>query len=356
MTISKIVRAAAAVALLCASAAHGFDYSRYQAADLDEIIEQPRPRTGADLLPQTPLKIIGTLIAYGEPCNTGFLKKAMLMGGITQATIDAVPVTRCIKLRTAKGKEVRLFIQDAVSDFLPKEIPLGSAVTLFVLRVFNDANGPGLLTSEFSADSDGAVQKQLAQKSGQVIGRDPNKQATSSNAAPEQRRGEWKRNGPGFTCIVTYQRNPPPETIDADTLANACLQMGPFGIGNEAKTVAAALGPPHRTLPQPNDATAHLYFLEGAERFPYLIATMHKDRIVALQISGSATSKDYTFNHIKLGDDTTTLVKHFGQANKIRPSGLADTDLWAYAPWPFSFEVKSGRVTSVRIEDPAHYK
>jgi hypothetical protein len=66
-------------------------------------------------------------------------------------------MTRCIKLRSARGKEVRLFIQDVVAEALPKEVSLGDPVTLFVLRVFNNADGPGLLANEFSSDSDGAV-------------------------------------------------------------------------------------------------------------------------------------------------------------------------------------------------------
>jgi hypothetical protein len=32
---------------------------------------------------------------------------------------------------------------------------------------------------------------------------------------------------------------------------------------------------------------------------------------------------------------------------------LPGTDLWSYGVWPFSFEVKDGRVTSIRISDPA---
>jgi hypothetical protein len=166
-------------------------------------------------------------------------------------------------------------------------------------------------------------------------------------------RGEWRINGPSFICIVTWPNKQPPKDLTPETLANACLYMGPFGIGRDAKTVAAALGPPHRTLPQPNEAMANLYFLEAADRMPYLIVTTRKDKIIALQVSGAATSKDYTFNHIKLGDDTATLVKYFGAARQVSPSAIKDTEQWSYGPWPFSFEVKGGRVTSVRIVDSA---
>ena len=227
----KIACAVAIAASLYASSAQGFDYSRYQAADLDEILGQPRPESGVDILAEARLKIIGTLVAYGEPCNTGFLKKAMLMGGIPQPSIDAIPITRCIKLRSARGKDVRLFIQDQVAEFLPKEVRIGDAVTLFVVRVFNGVNGPGLLVNEFSADSDGAIRKQLSQKSAPVVS-DPEKQAAGTDAAIAGLRGEWSRTGPSFACRVTTQGKLPPEAIKPDVLTKACLHMGPLGIGD----------------------------------------------------------------------------------------------------------------------------
>jgi hypothetical protein len=58
------------------------------------------------------------------------------------------------------------------------------------------------------------------------------------------------------------------------------------------------------------------------------------------------------FNRVKLGDGTQVLVSIFGAAIQTKPSGEKDTDLWDYPPWPFSFEVKDGLVTSIRISDP----
>jgi hypothetical protein len=333
--------------------AQNFDYSRYQAADLDEIIEQPRPKTGADIQLKN-LKVIGVLIGYGEPCETAFLKKAMSMGGIPHASIDASAVTRCIRLRSAGSEEVRLFIQDEVASFLPKEIRLGDPVTLFVLRVFNNADGPGLLVNEFSADSDGSVRKQLSQKSAPVANSSQVRQTANSEAAVTGLRGEWRRAGPSFVCVVTPAGKLPPEAINPDVFAKACLHMGPFGIGDKAQSVESRLGPPPRTLSMPNGATAWIYFLEQSERPPFFIATLKSNKIIALQVSGPATSKDFTFNHVKLGESTELLVKHFGPATRTGPSGEKDTELWSYPPWPFSFEVRNGLVSSVRISDPAY--
>jgi murein DD-endopeptidase MepM/ murein hydrolase activator NlpD len=130
--------------------AFGFDYARYQAADLDQLLAQRRPRSGIDLYPALPLKLTASIIAYGEPCPTGLLARTMLAAGIPQDWINGVKVTRCIKVRSAKGRELRLFMQDEVASFLPKEAPLGSTVTLFAIQLFTDSRGPGLLVNEFS--------------------------------------------------------------------------------------------------------------------------------------------------------------------------------------------------------------
>jgi hypothetical protein len=166
-------------------------------------------------------------------------------------------------------------------------------------------------------------------------------------------RGEWQRVGPGFACKVTTEGKLPPDLLKPEIMARACLHMGPFGIGEDAKTLTAALGAPVRTLPQPNGATASIYFLEQAGHFPYLVATVSNDRIVALQVTGPAAAKGYGFNHVDLGASTDTLVQIFGQPNHLEPSSEKDTELWGYRPQPFSFEIKDGHVTSIRIVDPA---
>jgi hypothetical protein len=95
-----------------------------------------------------------------------------------------------------------------------------------------------------------------------------------------------------------------------------------------------------------------VYFLEQAGQYPYLVATVSKNRVVALQVTGPVAAKGYSFNHLDLGSSTDTLVQYFGQPNHLEPSSEKDTDLWTYRPWPFSFEVKGGHVTSIRIAEP----
>jgi len=353
VSVARLAWIAASLLLFFILPAQSFDYSKYKTVDLDELMDRPRPKVGVDIFNSQYYKVTGALAAYGEPCQTGMLTNGMMVGGIPKATIDAVPITRCIKVRTAKGRVVSLYIQDAVSNVLPKEVALGGSVTFYVLRVFADPDKQGILINEYDAD-DGAAAKQRSQAPDQPKDKGAEKQAGSSGPAITDLRGEWRRAGAGFSCNVQSPSELPPESVTPDVLAKACLHMGPFLIGGTAQSLTSALGAAHRTLPQPKDATALIYFLERSEQLPYLVATVQKDRIVALQVSGSATTKDFGFNHINLGDDTKTLIRYFGAASRVGPSGEAGTDLWSYQPWPFSFEVKAAHVTSIRIVDPTY--
>jgi hypothetical protein len=170
-------------------------------------------------------------------------------------------------------------------------------------------------------------------------------------------RGEWHRVGPGFACQVKAPKALPRDAINPEVLARACLHMGPLVIGGAKSTLTWAVGVSSRTLPQPKGAIASVYFLDRPGRHPYLIVTVLQDRIVALQVTGPAPApaKDFSFNHVDLGVSTDTLIQVFGQPKHLEPSSEKETDLWSYTPWPFSFEVKDGHVTSIRIADPGYF-
>jgi len=150
MRTSKFAFLATGLILFSALKALGFDYASYRPADLDEVIEQRRPTSGIDIYPGLLLKITVALTSYAEPCNVGVLKDSMIVTGLKN-WIETVPITRCIKVRTAKGRVLPLFIQDKVADSLPKEVSFGGAVTLFATHVFTNPEGPGLLVNEFSS-------------------------------------------------------------------------------------------------------------------------------------------------------------------------------------------------------------
>jgi hypothetical protein len=146
-SLRVVLCAPSLVLMLAGPPAAAFDYARYQAADLDELLARKRPSSGVDLYPGIPLKLTLALVAYGEPCQTGMLLKSMTVAGFA----NPVKISRCIRVRSARGQQFRLFIQDQVSDFLPKEVPLGTTLTWFVVHMFTSTDGPGLLVNEFEA-------------------------------------------------------------------------------------------------------------------------------------------------------------------------------------------------------------
>jgi hypothetical protein len=163
-------------------------------------------------------------------------------------------------------------------------------------------------------------------------------------------RGQWLRAGQAFACRVEAGKRvtaPEPEV-----LSYACQRMGALGVGIPEASLKAVLGEPHRKMPPANNGTTYVYFLGKPDHYPYLAATVNANRVVALQISGEAPTAAYSFNQINLGDGTEKLLVQFGSPFHVGPSGLEKTVLWTFGPWPFSFEVRNDRVTSIRISDP----
>jgi len=163
-------------------------------------------------------------------------------------------------------------------------------------------------------------------------------------------RGEWSRAGSGFGCKIVPSRQLSQEQLLA-VMARACLRLGPLVVGDGADTATAALGPPHQMLKQPQDKVAWLYFIGQREHYPYFVVTVAADRIVALQVTGdgSAPAPGYDFSHVGLGATTDELVAVFGQPSHFEPTDLKNVELWTYPPHPFSFELKGGRVISIRV-------
>ena len=185
-----------------------------------------------------------------------------------------------------------------------------------------------------------------------------NSQGTPAPPPPQQGgktpdpelRGEWLRAGPGFACKVGAGKRV--DAPDPEVLSFACQRMGELGVGTSEASLKAVLGEPQRKMPPANNGTTYVYFLGKPNQYPYLAATVNANRVVALQISGEAPTAAYSFNQINLGDSTEKLLAQFGSPFHVGPGGLEKTELWTYGPWPFSFEVRSDRVTSIRISDP----
>ncbi len=166
----------------------------------------------------------------------------------------------------------------------------------------------------------------------------------SASAADTGYRGEYHRSGGGFACRVEGVK---PE--DSGRISEEwCLHMGKLAIGDQAST-ASFLGEPGQLIPGENGAENRVFFLERPEALPYLVVTVASGKIVALQVTGDAPVRNWSFNRVQLGFAAQDLIGILGEPMSKEPR--EGYEHWSYYPWPFSFEITEGHVTSIRIND-----
>ena len=164
-------------------------------------------------------------------------------------------------------------------------------------------------------------------------------------------RGYYKRTGPGFGCQIEAPGKLSPEQIKALS-EHACMRIGPLVVGMDTAALTALLGQPSRQIQGPKDTTVWAYFFGKTNDDPYLLASIWKDRLVAIQVTGRLPADKYVFNGITLGAAAESVTKQLGKPMRVGPSSLPNTDVWSYQPWTFSLEMSGGRVTSIRVADP----
>jgi murein DD-endopeptidase MepM/ murein hydrolase activator NlpD len=161
-TFSRIFALAGLLSFQLAATGAAFDYDQYKPADLDAISDRKPPLgMGVDVYPVQRYRFEVTLAEQAKPCATKFLKWAMATSGIPKEFVEKVPVSRCIQVKSAKGKLFRMFVQDVLTDHLEKEVPVEGKLTLYAAVVYFDQKGPGILVNEFTAPQDCGCGKQL---------------------------------------------------------------------------------------------------------------------------------------------------------------------------------------------------
>ena len=134
-------------------AAATFDYPSYQAADLDVLARRkPQLGIGADIPSVQSVRFDVTLVAQADECPTRYLKWAMRKSGIAKDAVAGTKVTRCIEVKSAKGRQYPLFIQDALADSLAKDVKPGGNLTVYGSLVYFAARGPGIVVNEYATE------------------------------------------------------------------------------------------------------------------------------------------------------------------------------------------------------------
>jgi hypothetical protein len=133
------------------SPAGAFDYDSYAAADLDTLaIRKPALGLGVDIVPARSVRLDVTLVAQAASCPSKIVKWAMRTSGIARDVVASTDVTQCIKVKSAKGRQYVIFIQDALAESLDKAVKPGGKLTIYASLVYAAPRGPGLVVNAFS--------------------------------------------------------------------------------------------------------------------------------------------------------------------------------------------------------------
>jgi hypothetical protein len=161
----------------------------------------------------------------------------------------------------------------------------------------------------------------------------------------------YERAGAGFGCHTSKEDMEKAQTEKRDV----CLRIGPLYVGISRADVEAQLGKPFTSVPA-GTRTAFAYMLmkdEVTKQASYTVLTYDENgRADSVQVTGNAflsPSGAWLFSGLSLGMSQDAVIARLGPPMQTRPSDDPGAVQWNYLPWTFSFEVKDGVVSSIRL-------
>jgi len=160
--------------------------------------------------------------------------------------------------------------------------------------------------------------------------------------------GEFRYSGGELNCVSGVESaNQEPPYLD-------CLQIGPIRIGDTMRTVSMKFGKARQTVNR-GAVTERVYPIDmnvpAGQPLPYWVLGFEGQRVISIQISGDMRVEQYAFSSIRIGDPESKLLRLFGPAGFTQPVPQIGAVMWGYSPYPVTFELKNGRVFSMRVSE-----
>ncbi|MBE9552304.1 MAG: hypothetical protein IMF05_02460 [Proteobacteria bacterium] len=160
--------------------------------------------------------------------------------------------------------------------------------------------------------------------------------------------GEFRYSGGELNCISGVESaGQEPPYLD-------CLQIGPVRIGETLRTVSMKFGKARQTVNR-GPVTERVYPISlnvpAGQRVPYWVIGFEGQRVISIQITGDLRVDQYAFSSIRIGDPESKLLRLFGPAEFTEPVPQIGGVMWGYSPYPVTFEIKNGRVYSMRVSE-----
>lgn len=160
--------------------------------------------------------------------------------------------------------------------------------------------------------------------------------------------GEFRYSGGELNCISGVESaGQEPPYLD-------CLQIGPVRIGETLRTVSMKFGKA-RQMVNRGPVTERVYPISlnvpAGQRVPYWVVGFEGQRVISIQITGDLRVEQHAFSSIRLGDPESKVLRLFGPAGVSEPVPQIGGVMWGYSPYPVTFEIKNGRVYSMRVSE-----
>lgn len=159
--------------------------------------------------------------------------------------------------------------------------------------------------------------------------------------------GEFRRVDGQLRCLDESGGTVHPPGLD-------CLRIGPVRVGETLRTVAMKFGKARQSVDR-GPVTERLYPIDvgvpQGQRVPYWVIGFEDQRVVSIQITGDIPVPGYEFSSIHVGASEIKLQQRFGEAGFSQPAPRIDGTLLGYPPYPVTFEIKNGRVYSMRVSE-----
>lgn len=160
--------------------------------------------------------------------------------------------------------------------------------------------------------------------------------------------GEFRYSGGELNCISGVEpAGQEPAYLD-------CLKIGPLRIGETLRTVSMKFGKARQTVNR-GPVTERVYPISMnipvGQPVPYWVVGFEGQRVVSIQITGDLRVEQYAFSSIRIGDPDSKLLRLFGPAGFSQPAPQIGGVMWGYSPYPVTFEMKNGRVYSMRVSE-----
>lgn len=153
---------------------------------------------------------------------------------------------------------------------------------------------------------------------------------------------EFRTAGGGLACITQDPAEYTPPYLN-------CLRIGPVRIGQTRAEISRLFGKPSRVLKR-RGGVIRVYPIKATPKPAYWVIVFSRgDRVRAIQLTGVAEDRDYPFSSIRLGDRSERVREILGKPAKVSDAEEIGGTLWSYRPFPISFEMKGGRVYSMKV-------